>query len=331
MSNMIVTGGYGFIGSNFIRYMLAKHPDLHIYNIDKLSYAANHGNFDSMPVKDAVRHITGYHYDLSIEWITPVVQRMVENLRPEWVVHFAAESHVDNSIEAPRTFLRDNVTGTLNLLEALRHSSHKAKLFHISTDEVYGSLSLSTDPEIKQSFMEHDQFEPSSPYAASKAAAEMFVHSYGKTFNVPYVMSRCSNNYGPNQFVEKFIPKVITNAFQDKKIPVYGQGINRRDWIHVSDNCAAIEHIMKYGMIGEAYNIGTEETYSNLEIVQHILNVLGKPYDLINHVTDRLGHDMKYQNDCFKLTELGWKPVTNLWDGLLTTIHWYENNEWFWK
>lgn len=324
--NMIVTGGYGFIGSNFIRYMLGKYPDLHIYNIDKLSLVSNDKNLDDLIERHHFEHL-----DLSSDWSEITIQRMIENLRPEWVVHFAAESHVDTSISAPRKFLQQNVVGTHHLLEGIRLAGFRTKLLHISTDEVYGSLSLSTDPDMKQSFMEHDQFEPSSPYAASKAAAEMFVHAYGKTYNVPYIITRCSNNYGPNQHPEKFIPKIITNVLRGVIIPVYGTGVNERDWIHVRDNCRAIDKLLTHGMVGEAYNIGSDNAVSNMQIVSYILTEMNVSDDLIQHVPDRLGHDLKYKNDWFKIHELGWRPHINLRVGLEETIKWYINNEWFWK
>lgn len=322
MKHMIVTGGYGFIGSNFIHKMMTKHPDLVIINIDCQTYAANKKNLQGI---DETRFVDR-SLDLGWDWNIDSIKYLIDTYKPEWVVHFAAESHVDNSIQDQTPFLKTNIHGTIHLLEAIKKAKWSTKLLHVSTDEVYGSLPLGDDPDHKDTFMEHDTFHPNSPYAASKAAAECFVMAYGSTFNVPYIITNGSNTYGPRQHLEKFIPKVIDHALRGKYIPVYGNGENQRDWIHVNDVCSAIEMLMNKGIFGEKYNIGTptKKLFSNNEIAKKIVGIVGADQKLITHVKDRLGHDLKYHVCSYKLQNLGWSPIVDLDQGLKQTIEWYK-------
>ncbi|MGH7744245.1 MAG: dTDP-glucose 4,6-dehydratase [Candidatus Dormibacteria bacterium] len=323
MDKVMVTGGNGFIGSNFIHHMVKKYPSIKILNIDCLTYAA------CPKALDDVHQVETIQYDIAST--SGNLERLVDQFEPEWVVHFAAESHVDNSIKNPNAFFRTNVEGTLNLLNVLVGARHKPWLLHISTDEVYGSLALGDDPDNKDSFAEHDPIEPNSPYAASKAAAEAFVHAYGATFQLPYIISRSSNNYGPFQHPEKFISKTITNALQDKPIPVYGQGINERDWIYVEENCQALSTLIEYGLPGDVYNIGGNRAVNNLFVVKTILAILEKPESLIKFVADRPGHDLKYKVSTYKMETLGWFPQMAMLNGLEKTCRWFRDNEWFWR
>jgi len=317
MSGMgiLVTGGCGFIGSNFIRLMLARHPDWRIRNIDKLTYAGRLEN-----AKDFAGN-PNYEFVRSNICDKSQVEAAMKDI--DWVVHFAAESHVDRSISDHTEFLKSNVEGTCVLLDAASKAGVK-KFVHISTDEVYGSIQ-------RGSFKETRLLHPRSPYSASKAAAEMFVHAYRETHGLKTVITRSSNNYGPYQFPEKLIPLFITNLMRGKKVPVYGTGLNVRDWLYVEDNCEGIEAALLKGKDGEIYNIGGGEERTNLEITKMILAALGKPESMIEHVEDRKGHDFRYSLDCSKIKkETGFAPKVKLEEGLKKTVDWYMKNEWWW-
>ena len=312
---ILVTGGAGFIGSNFIRYMLEEHPDYRIVNLDLLTYA---GNLENLADLEGCRFVRGDIADTAL----------LETLSAEGldgVVNFAAESHVDRSIEAPGDFLTTNVLGTQALLEAAER--HRVRRFlQISTDEVYGSL------KEEGRFTEASPLAPNSPYSASKAAADLLCRAYWKTFSLPVIVTRCSNNYGPYQFPEKLIPLFITNALADEPLPVYGDGLYVRDWIYVRDHCAALDRVFHRGRAGEVYNIGADAEKTNLEITQTILQRLGKDTGLIRHVKGRPGHDRRYAIDSSKIqTELGWRPATSFETGMSNTIDWYVRNESWWK
>lgn len=315
---LLVTGGAGFIGSNFIRYMMSRY-DYQLINLDNLTYAGNLENLDD--VKDDPRYafVRGDIADLSC------VKEIFSN-KIDVLVNFAAESHVDRSIEDSSAFIRTNVEGTRVLLEAARRYGVE-RFVQISTDEVYGSLG----PEGR--FTEESPLNPSSPYSASKAAADLLAMAYFKTYNLPVIVTRCSNNYGPYQFPEKLIPLMITNALEDKPLPVYGDGLNVRDWLHVRDHCAALDLIMHRGKPGEIYNIGGNFERRNIEIVRLILKELGKPESLIAFVKDRPGHDRRYAIDAARLKkELNWRPSYTFEQGLKETIKWYcENKRWWQK
>jgi dTDP-glucose 4,6-dehydratase len=316
---MLVTGGSGFIGSNFVLHMLQSYPDVQIINLDLLTYAGNLENLqDTKPYGDRHRFVRGDITDRSI------VNSLLSE-RPDAVIHFAAESHVDRSIMDSSAFVQTNVLGTQVLLEGCREH-HIERFVQISTDEVYGSLG----PE--GAFTEESLIMPNSPYAASKAAADLLVRSYHKTFGMDIVITRCSNNYGPYQFPEKLIPLMVTNAACDLELPVYGDGMNVRDWIHVEDHCRAIDLVLRKGQPGEVYNIGSENELTNLEIVRHILNRLGKPESLIRFVKDRPGHDRRYAMNATKLKkDLNWKPLINFAMGMDATIAWYLEHEAWWQ
>jgi len=315
---LLVTGGAGFIGSNFIRYMMSRY-DYQLINLDKLTYAGNLENLDD--VKDDPRYafVRGDIADLSC------VKEIFSN-KIDVLINFAAESHVDRSIEDSSAFIRTNVEGTRVLLEAARRYGVE-RFVQISTDEVYGSLGQ------QGCFTEESPLNPSSPYSASKAAADLLAMAYFKTYNLPVIVTRCSNNYGPYQFPEKLIPLMITNALEDKPLPVYGDGLNVRDWLHVRDHCAALDIIMHRGRPGEIYNIGGNNERKNIEIVRRILKELGKPASLITFVQDRPGHDRRYAIDAAKLRrELNWRPSYTFEQGLKETIKWYcENKRWWQK
>lgn len=310
---ILVTGGCGFIGSNFIRHMLETYRDLQVVNLDALTYAGRLENLED--VKDDPRYsfIHGNICD------PKAVEEAVKGV--DAIVHFAAESHVDRSIEHPAVFVETNVAGTQVLLDAAMKS--KPEIFvQISTDEVYGSLG----PE--GYFTEKTPLSPNSPYSASKAGADMLALAYHHTFGLPVVATRCSNNYGPFQFPEKLIPLFINNAMRDIPVPLYGDGLNVRDWLHVLDHCRAIDLVMRRGRAGEAYNIGGNNEKRNIEITRLILGKLGKPETLISYVQDRLGHDRRYAIDSTKIqTELGWKPLYDFDSGMDQTIKWYQENQ----
>lgn len=317
---VIVTGGAGFIGSNFIFYMLKKHPDYKIICMDKLTYA---GNMSSL--KNVLDKIVFEKIDICDR---KEVNRIFEEHKPDVVVNFAAESHVDRSIENPEVFLQTNIIGTSILMDACR--KHGIYRFHqVGTDEVYGDLPLDR-PDLF--FTEKTPIHTSSPYSSSKAAADLLVGSYYRTFNLPVTISRCSNNYGPYQFPEKLIPLMIVNALADKPLPVYGKGLNVRDWLYVEDHCRAIDLILENGKVGEIYNIGGHNEMTNIDIVKLICKELGKSENLIIYVEDRKGHDMRYAIDSEKIhKELGWEPETMFKDGIVKTIHWYLDNRAWWE
>jgi dTDP-glucose 4,6-dehydratase len=307
---VLVTGGCGFIGSNFVRYLLKRHPKLSVTNLDRLTYAGNPQNLDDLADSSRYRLVRGNIADAR------AVRRLVKS-GVQAIFNFAAESHVDRSIHDASPFVRTNVLGTQVLLDAAREFG-VPRFLQISTDEVYGSLGPTG------AFREETALAPSSPYAASKAAADLLVRSYVHTFGVPAIITRCSNNYGPFQCPEKLIPLFVSNLLRDEPVPVYGDGQNVRDWIHVLDHCAAIELIWRRGKPGQIYNVGGRCEHSNLELTYTLCDILGKPRSLIRFVRDRPGHDRRYAIDCRKLErELGWKPAIPFERGLRNTIRWY--------
>jgi dTDP-glucose 4,6-dehydratase len=314
---LLITGGSGFIGSNFIRLMIGSHPDLEIINLDLLTYAGNPDNLKGIDKDPRYTFIKGDICDRDI------VNAILKKNQVTAIIHFAAESHVDRSIVDSSDFVRTNVTGTYNLLECARLHSIQ-KFMHISTDEVYGST-----PE--GSFIETDMLSPSSPYSASKAGSDLLALSYFKTHKLPVVVTRCTNNYGPYQFPEKLIPFFVTNLIEGKKVPVYGTGKNVRDWIHVNDHCRALEFLLRKGVFGEIYNIGGGNERTNLEITHKIVSLLQKDKSMIDYVKDRPGHDFRYSVDCSKLRSLGWKPEYSFDEGLAATVTWYSQNEGWWR
>jgi len=320
--NIIVTGGAGFIGSNFVFYEMKKHPEDRIIVIDKLTYAGNLKTLKSVMDKPNFKF---YKADICDK---DAMDKIFDTERPDIVVNFAAESHVDRSIENPQIFLETNIIGTSVLMDAAR--KYNVKRYHqVSTDEVYGDLPLD-QPDLF--FTEETPIHTSSPYSSSKAGADLLVNAYHRTYGLPTTISRCSNNYGPYQFPEKLIPLMIANALADKKLPVYGDGKNVRDWLYVEDHCKAIDLIMRNGTVGEVYNIGGHNEMANIDIVKIILRELGKPESLIEHVTDRKGHDRRYAIDPTKIhNELGWLPETMFKDGIKLTIDWYLNNKEWWE
>lgn len=317
--HVLVTGGAGFIGSNFIRYMLQQHEQIHIVNLDLLTYAGNSENLQEFTNDPRYTFVKGNIGD------SQLVDDLIQQHNIDIIVNFAAESHVDRSIRDPRVFVETNVLGTQVLLEAARRHS-VAKFVQISTDEVYGSLGDSG------AFTELSPLMPNSPYSASKASADLLVRAYYETYGLPAVITRCSNNYGPYQFPEKLIPLMIIRALRDEPLPVYGDGRNVRDWLHVEDHCAAVDLVIRQGRIGEVYNIGGHNEQRNIDIVKRILQMLGKPESLIRFVEDRLGHDYRYAIDPTKLTtELGWKPKYTFDTGLSATVEWYVNHQEWWE
>jgi len=310
---LLVTGGAGFIGSNFVRYVLSRYADYEVLNLDKLTYAGNLENLEGL--ENHPRH-TFFHGDIcDPDLVGDVLKRGVDA-----VVNFAAESHVDRSILDASDFARTNVVGALNLLEPSR-KNRILRFLQISTDEVYGSLGPTG------AFVESSPIAPNSPYAATKAAADLLVRSYHHTYGFPAIITRCSNNYGPYQFPEKLMPLLITNALAGLSLPLYGDGLYVRDWIHVQDHCAAVDRILHHGKSGEVYNIGARQEMANLEIARLILKSLGKPESLITLVKDRPGHDRRYAIDPSKLKQaLGWKPRISFHMGLQETIDWYRHN-----
>ncbi len=319
---IIVTGGAGFIGSNFVYHMLSKYPAYKILCVDCLTYA---GNMSTL--KEAMKSPNFKFFKINI-CDRKAIYELFETENPDIVVNFAAESHVDRSINNPEVFLQTNILGTQVLMDACR--KYGIQRFHqVSTDEVYGDLPLDR-PDLF--FTENTPIHTSSPYSASKASADLLVQAYHRTYNLPVTISRCSNNYGPYHFPEKLIPLMIANALEDKPLPVYGQGLNVRDWIYVEDHCKAIDLIIHNAKVGEVYNVGGHNEKSNIEIVKTILKHLGKSESLITYVADRKGHDMRYAIDPTKIhTELGWIPETKFEDGLKKTIDWYLNNKEWWE
>ena len=320
--NIIVTGGAGFIGSNFIFHMLKTHPDYRIICLDSLTYAGNLSTLEPVMQNDNFRFVKASITDRK------AVFDLFEEEKPDIIVNFAAESHVDRSIENPSVFLETNIMGTQVLLDACR--KYGITRFHqVSTDEVYGDLPLDR-PDLF--FTEETPIHTSSPYSASKAAADLLVQAYHRTFKVPVTISRCSNNYGPYHFPEKLIPLMIANALNDKPLPVYGKGENVRDWLYVEDHCKAIDLIIHKGTVGEVYNIGGHNEMRNIDIVKTIVHELGKSEELITYVTDRAGHDLRYAIDPTKIhNELGWLPETKFEDGIKKTIQWYLDNKPWWE
>ena len=319
---IIVTGGAGFIGANFVYYQLKNHPEDKIVCLDKLTYA---GNLETLADAQDNPNFKFVRADIADR---PTIYALFEELKPDVVVNFAAESHVDRSIEDPELFLRTNIIGTSVLLDACRKFG--IKRFHqVSTDEVYGDLPLDR-PDLF--FTETTNLHTSSPYSASKAAADLLVQAYERTYKIPATISRCSNNYGYYHFPEKLIPLMIINALHNKNLPVYGKGDNVRDWLFVTDHCAAIDLIVRKGTVGEVYNIGGHNERTNLEVVKTILRILGKSEKLIEFVTDRKGHDRRYAIDPTKITnELGWTPQTKFDDGIKITVDWYLSNRAWWE
>jgi len=311
----LVTGGAGFIGSNFIRYIMTKYPDCDVINLDKLTYAGNLNN-----LRD-IEHYANYQFVKGDIADRALVDRVLDRI--DIIVNFAAESHVDRSIGKPDDFIKTDIFGTFVLLESAR-SHNIEKFIQISTDEVYGSIT-------KGSFTELDPLMPSSPYSASKAGADRLAFSYFVTYNLPVIITRCSNNFGPYQYPEKLIPLFVTNIIENKALPIYGDGQNIRDWIYVWDHCDAIDYILRHGALGEVYNIGGGNEKTNLEITKFMLSRLGKSDDLIKYVPDRLGHDWRYSLDCTKLKKLGWEPSFKLENALNETIDWYVDNHWWWE
>lgn len=319
---ILVTGGAGFIGSNFIYYMIDRHPDYDIVCLDALTYAGNLKTLNNVLDNPRFKFVKG---DIANR---KLVFELFESERFDIVVNFAAESHVDRSIEDPGIFLQTNIIGTQTLMDASR--KYNVQRYHqVSTDEVYGDLPLDR-PDLF--FTEETPIHASSPYSASKASADLLVMAYHRTFGLPVTISRCSNNYGPYHFPEKLIPLMIANALADKPLPVYGEGLNVRDWLYVEDHCKAIDLIIHNGRVGEIYNIGGHNERTNIYIVKKILELLGKPESLITYVTDRKGHDLRYAIDPTKIyNELGWFPETKFDDGIVKTVQWYLDNHGWWE
>lgn len=314
---ILITGGMGFIGSNFIRYMLDKYKDYKIVNLDKLTYAGNPDNLRDVENNKNYTFVKGDICDKKL------VENVVKEHEIEQIINFAAESHVDRSITGPEVFIQTDVLGTFQLLDISRRYDI-SKYVQISTDELYGSIE-------EGSFKETDVLNPSSPYSASKAGADLLVKAYYKTYGLPVLITRSSNNFGPYQYPEKLIPVLIINALQNKPLPIYGDGKNVRDWLYVWDNCEGIDVVFHKGRIGEVYNIASSNEKMNIKIANFILEELNKPKSLINFVKDRPGHDLRYSLDTTKIKKLGWKPKTKFENGLRKTINWYRENEWWWE
>ncbi len=316
MVKVLVTGGAGFIGSNFVRYALATHADWQVTTLDKLTYAGRLENLQS--VRDNPRHrfVKGDVADAAVS--APLVRDS------DIVVHFAAETHVDRSIRNAGEFIKTDVYGTFVLLEAARENPSLRRFIQISTDEVYGNVPQGSSRET-------DELRPRNPYSASKAGADRLAYSYWATYQVPVVITRASNNYGPNQFPEKIIPLFITNLIDDIPVPLYGDGQNERDWLHVDDHCRGVDLLIEKGTPGEVYNIGGGNQVKNVDLTHRILELVGKPSSLIKPVADRPGHDRRYSLDTTKLESLGWKPRARFEDGLARTVQWYRDNERWWR
>lgn len=317
-NKILITGGAGFIGGNFVHYILNKYPEYEVVNLDALTYAGE------LTKHQEVENLPNYHFT----HIDITDKEQLSNLFIEkefdYVIHFAAESHVDRSIANPEQFILTNVLGTQNLLQAAKQTKI-SKFIHISTDEVYGEL----DFDKTNFFTETTPLQPNSPYSASKASSDLLVRAYAETYQLPVNITRCSNNYGPFQFPEKLIPLTISKILNDKKVPIYGNGQNIRDWLHVYDHCTAIDAILQKGINGEVYNIGGHNEKTNLDVVRTIIHTIGKSEKLIEHVEDRLGHDKRYAIDPTKLEQLGWKPTYTFETGIRQTIDWYiKNNQW---
>ena len=316
MVKVLVTGGAGFIGSNFVRYALRQHHDWHVTTLDKLTYAGRRENLHDVITDPRHAFVHGDIADASVS--APLVERS------DLVVHFAAETHVDRSIMSAGDFIRTDVEGTFVLLEAARRAPALRRFVQISTDEVYGSVPSGASRET-------DELKPRNPYAASKAGADRLAYSYWATYDLPVIVTRASNNYGPYQFPEKVIPLFVTNAIDDIPVPLYGDGKNVRDWLHVDDHCRAIDLLIDRATDGEVYNIGGGNDIMNVELTHRILGALGKPISLIQPVADRQGHDRRYCLDTSKLRGLGWAPQVAFEHGLEATVDWYRRNEWWWR
>lgn len=318
--NILVTGGAGFIGGNFVQYILDKYDHYKVYNLDALTYAGD------LTKHQAYENNENYQFIQADIADGQNILQLFEQNKFDYVVHFAAESHVDRSISEPDIFIKTNVLGTQSLLEAARKTGVK-KFLHVSTDEVYGELDFNPTTF----FTESTPIQPNSPYSASKASSDLLVRAYHETYSLPVNITRCSNNYGPYHFPEKLIPLTISRALHDEKIPVYGTGENIRDWLHVYDHCAALDLVLHDGINGEVYNIGGHNERTNLEVVQTILHVLGKSEELIKYVTDRPGHDKRYAIDPTKLEKLGWHAKYSFETGIQQTIQWYLDHEYWWR
>jgi len=316
MVKVLVTGGAGFIGSNYVRHALATHPDWHVTNLDKLTYAGRLENLETVLNNPRHEFVRGDIADPAVAG--PLVAES------EIVVNFAAETHVDRSLMSAGEFITTDVFGTFVLLEAARQAPRLKRFVQISTDEVYGSVSDGSSRET-------DELRPRNPYSASKAGADRLAYSYWATYDVPVVITRASNNYGPNQFPEKVIPLFITNAIDGLALPLYGDGLNERDWIHVSDHCHAIDVVIGSGRSGEVYNVGGGNPIANADLTRRILRLLERPESLIRHVADRQGHDRRYSLDTTKLEALGWRPRIAFEEGLTDTVRWYRQNESWWR
>lgn len=317
MNKYFITGGCGFIGSNFIRYILNRDDSSIIINLDKLTYAGNPNNL--IEFNNDERYIF-YHGDICD---SKIVKEIFQQYKPDYLINFAAESHVDRSIGKPDDFIQTDIFGTFTLLEAAREFGLE-RFIQISTDEVYGSIE-------KGSFSETDTLMPRNPYSASKAGADRLAYSYFTTYELPVIITRASNNFGPYQFPEKLIPLFVTNAVEDKKLPVYGDGKNIRDWIYVEDHCDAIQYIIDNGKLGEIYNIGGGNELTNIEITDIILKETNKPETLKKYVKDRLGHDRRYSLNCEKLANIGWRPKHDFLEAMKFTVNWYKQNDEWWK
>ena len=312
---LLVTGGAGFIGSNYVRWVLRERPDVEITNYDLLTYAGNLENLRDVEEGPRYRFVKGDICDSAL----------LDEVLPghDAIVNFAAESHVDRSIDWAAEFVRTNVVGTNALLEAARRHG-TPRYLQVSTDETYGSIDVG-------SFREEDRLEPSSPYSASKAGGDMLVRAYHKTYGTPVLITRGSNTYGPYQYPEKVIPLFVTNLLEDKPVPLYGDGMNVRDWIHVEDHASGIHAVLEHGEIGQIYNVAGENELTNIELTKRICDLLGKPHSLITPVTDRPGHDRRYSVDTTRARALGWAPRWGLDDGLNATVEWYRENRWWWE
>jgi len=317
---VLVTGGAGFIGGNFVQYMVEKYPQYDIYNLDLLTYAG-----DLTKHRD-IEQQANYHFVKADIADREVIMSLFEKEKFDYVIHFAAESHVDRSISDPGIFVQTNVVGTQVLLDVSKQIGI-SKFVHVSTDEVYGELDF--DPTTF--FTEDTPIQPNSPYSASKASSDLLVRAYHETYDLPVNITRCSNNYGPYHFPEKLIPLAISRILNEQKVPVYGDGKNIRDWLHVYDHCAAIDLVMHEGVNGEVYNVGGHNECTNLDVVKTIISTLGKSEELIEFVTDRLGHDKRYAIDPTKLEKLGWKPTYTFETGIAQTVQWYLDNKEWWE
>ncbi|MBT2730970.1 dTDP-glucose 4,6-dehydratase [Bacillus sp. ISL-75] len=317
---LLVTGGAGFIGGNFVQYMINKYPQYDIYNLDGLTYAGDLTKHREIEKKE------NYHFMKADIADRETILPLFEKEKFDYVVHFAAESHVDRSITDPEIFVRTNVLGTQVLLDAAKQIE-VTKFVHVSTDEVYGELELDSSTL----FTEETPLQPNSPYSASKASSDFLARSYHKTFGLPVNITRCSNNYGPFHFPEKLIPLTISRLVNNQKVPVYGDGKNIRDWLHVHDHCAALDLVLHEGVTGEVYNIGGHNERTNLDVVKTIITTLEKSEEFIEFVPDRLGHDKRYAIDPTKLEKLGWKPTYTFETGISQTIEWYLDNKWWWE